>query len=939
MKSLRKMKGLMLLIAIIIPMMMVFSSIVITAKADTYIDVENYGDNQWHWGVDEGNTIMFEIEFVISEPGTGKLIQQFKDLMIYNISSITNVSKMVDGFNLVFSEVNTTRLYYNSSLGALEPLENDAQTIAEFALNSSHPTTKYHYMSEMNAVPLLLPLNSSNVIEWANMTNILNDTMYSYMADGGFTRFDTFGFNRADDSVWFRNSTDGYFIETSYFNLNDGTVKGANGSILMPFGFENKPVVMNFTAVRVFDYNITDEVVWGVNIGDTFIYDFAEKSHDDYNNDTSGNGPKDKGATEIKVIVTKFNETTFWIENNDLGEENDTTPMVFQGVFADVYFWNFTLDTFVLEMNNYLIGAANNFYPVLLREDPQFVIPISANQADFEYLFNPNDLRNRNMNFDNTSILWGTIIILFKMWNSTGTNIVNVRINATNGVFMNFLMSSDWDFRYFELKNMTFIDWAVDIGDYFYFKEFGGEGEREVRVIVLGFGYHFDNLSFFFEEFLDIPLPGGQPDLQFFSVVMGIVDYWDPETEMWVPEYDLYGPGPGPGPPTGPPPPPMIRPIAAANKYWAIAPPMLNEGPPILLPNGTTGFDPEFQNLFDLMGNMFDDISYGLDWAVLKNATANKGMQYNFSATTGMTTYIGGWMYNYNDYYGHYSWDYFSDYLETSVDLVPTLNTIPLQSLWVTDISITAEISVSAPGAEFIYALNAINPVNTPLPMGDKLFYLDLKVTDHSLLTANITLDVTIPSYIDLNTKYLYFFAWNIENSHIWTGAPQEFYDLITYDNTTNSLTFEIPMEGPIMLLVGVSYGTEPPVTEPEDFTLTSDAGNPDEDGNFVLSWTESIDGESYSVYVSDTYINDESQLLIPLASNITDLTYAITDLPNGTYYFVVVAHNLAGYTLSNCLEVTVGTGEAEIPGYSLLIVLVAFVSVSAIIIKKRRKL
>jgi len=366
---------------------------------------------------------------------------------------------------------------------------------------------------------------------------------------------------------------------------------------------------------------------------------------------------------------------------------------------------------------------------------------------------------------------------------------------------------------------------------------------------------------------------------------------------------------------------------------------MLSQGPPLLLPNGTTGYDPEFQNLFDLMGFMFDDIQYGLNWASFSNTTAGTYMQYNFSVITGMTTLIHGWNYQYDDYFGSYSWNFFSLYNETSVALFPTLNTINLQSLWVSDILITAEISVSAPGAEFIYALNAINPVNTPLPMGDELFYLDLKITNHSLLTSNITLDATIPSYVDLNTKFLYFFAWNMDNTHDWNGAPKEFYDSITYSYTTNSLTFEIPMEGPIMLLVGVSYGTEPPVTPPEDFILTSDAGNPDEDGNFVLSWTESTDAESYSVYVSNTCITDENQLLIPLTSNITDLTYTITDLPNGTYYFVVVAHNLAGYTLSNCLEVTVGTSGEEIPGYNLLIVLVAFVSISAIIIKKRRKL
>ena len=934
MKSLKKIKCMTLIIAIIIPMMMVFSSFITNAKADTYIDVENYGDNQWHWGVDEGDKIMFEIEFAISDPGTGNLIQQFKDLMIFNISTIENVTKSISGSNLVFSQVNTTTLYYNSSssLDPLEPLEDDTQMIAEFSLNYSHPTTQYHYMSETNAIPLLLPLNSSNGIEWANMTNILNDTMYSYMADGNFSRFDTFGFNRTENSFWFSNSTDGYYLNASYY-LNNGTIKEAKGSILTPFGDDDKPMVLNFTAVRVFNYNITDDVVWGVDVGDEFVYDFAEKNRNDYYNETV-DGPNDKFAMDIKIVVSKFNETTFWLEGNGFGDENDTSPMVFQGVYADVYFWNVSQNSFVLEMNNYLIGAANNFYPVLMREEPQFVIPISATQEDFEWMFNPDVLKNRNMRLDEMSIVWGSIIN-FEMWNSTGHEVVDVRINATNGVFMNYLMRSDWDFTYFELKNMTFIDWAVDPGDYFYFKDNGGEEEREIRVTIVGFGYFFDNLSFFFEEFAEMPLPVGQPDLQFFSVVLGIVHHWDPELERWIPEYDSNGlPLVG-----GPPPGPRVRPIAAANEYWAIAPPMLNEGPPILLPNGTTGFDPEFQNLFDLMGDMYDEISYGLNWALLRNSTENKVLQYNFSAITGMTTYIGGWMYNYDDYYGYSSWDYFSSYNEMSVDLVPTLNTINLQSLWVSDISVTAEISVSAPGAEFIYALNAINPIGVPLPMGDELCFLDLKITNHSLLTENITLEVTIPSsMVDLSTEYLYFFAWNMEHTHDWNGAPQDFYDAITYNYTANSLTFEIPMEGPIMLLVGVSYGAVPPVTEPEDFILTSNAGTPDEDGDFVLSWTESTDAESYSLYVSNTCITDMSQLLIPLASNITDLTYTITSLPNGTYYFVVVAHNIAGNTLSNCLEVTVGTGE-EIPGYNLLIVLVAFVSVSAIIIKKRRKL
>jgi len=924
----------MLIIAIIIPMMIVFSSFITNVKADTYIDVENYGDNQWHWGVDVGDNIIFEIEFAISDPNTGDLIQQFKDIMILNITSIENISKIVDGFNLVFSQVNSTELYYNSSLDALEPIHSNSQMIAEFALNSSHPQ-EYFYMVEEIPIPILLPLNSSNNIEWANMTNILNDTMYSYMAEGNFSRFDTFGFNSSDDSFWFRNSTHGYYLNVSYYynsnNIQNGTIKEAKGSILTPFGDSDKQLVLNFTVLRVFDYNITDEVVWGVDVGETFIYDFAEKRFDETHNETYDD-PNNRFAGEIKIVVSKFNETTFWLGGNGFGDNNDTIPMVFQGVYADVYFWNFTENDFVLEMNNRLMGAANNFYPVIINEDPQFIIPISATQEDFEYMFNPNIIKTRGMPYDDMSIVWGSTIH-FEMWNSTGHEMVEVNINSTNGIFMNYLMSNYWDFTYFELKNMTYIDWAVDIGDYFYFKEFSGYEDREVRITILGYGYYFDNLSYFFNEHLDVLLPAGQPELQFFSVVMGNVEHWDRDMERWVPEYDPVGYG---GRTTGPPPPLKPRPIAAANKYWAIAPPMLSEGPPLLLPNGTTGYDTEFQNLFDLMGFMFDEIQYGIDWVHLRNTTVDTYMQYNFSATTGMTTLINGWTYRYDDYFGYFSWDFFSAYLETSVDLVPTLNTINLTSLFVSDISITAEIRVSAPGAEFIYALNAINPVFEPLPMGEDLVYLDLKITNHSLLIGNITLDITIPSYIDLSTEYLYFWVWNMGGTDHWNGAPRGFYDSVAYYGAY-SLRFEIPMEGPLMVLLAISYGTEPPVYPPEDFILTSDAGNPDADGNFVLSWTDAA-AESYSVYVSNTYITDASDLLIPLASNITGLTYTITDLPNGTYYFVVVAHNSAGNSLSNTLEVTVGTGE-EIPGYNLLIVLLAFVSISAIIIKKRRKL
>ncbi len=965
MKYLRKIKCLTLIIAIIIPMMMVFSSFITNAKADTDIPVDNYSDNGWHWGVDVGDLLYFEGETIISDAVTGNLINQYKELKIMNVSSIVNVTEIVSNKTLVYSQLNITMMYYNSTFDALVPL-GDSVVAAEFALNSSHPD-KYHYSAgDYNLLPLFLPLNSSGVIEWDNLTTILNETLYSYYAQMGFNNFDEKGFNSTDDSFWFRNSTDGYHIDLSYYNshptVNNGTLKEGKTSAIAPFG---DPIEINVTITQVFDFNITDEIVWGVDVGDEFIYDIANKYDNDHNNQTyeadyNADGPRDKFASELKIVISKFNDTTYWIESNDFF--NTSTPIVFQGVYADIYFWNISQNAFVLEQSDFRIGAANNFYPFVFSDNesregpPLLILPVNSMQSDFEFFLH--DVRLQQMGFDSLNFNWGTNIVEFSMWNSTGPNLVRVKTNRTTGMVMSYLQKSmefreEYDnytntwknetsihFMYLELKNMTYIGWAIDVGEVFYFKQFGGEHEVEIRVTVLGFGYFFDNISFYLEEFLGLPLPTGQPELQFFSVVMGLVEHWDRELEEWAPEFVPDGLG-GPGP-AGLPPPPMIRPIAAANKYWAIAPPMLGGNPPMLLPNGTTGLDPEFQNLFDLMGFMFDDIQYGLNWASFSNTTAGTYMYYNFSLSTGMTTLLHGWSYRFDYYFGHFDWYFFSFYNETSVPLFPTLNTITLQSLWVLDVLITAEISVSAPGAQFIYALNAINPVNEPIPMGDDLFYLDIKITNHSLLTANISFDITIPSSIDLSTEYLYFFGWYKDSDTTnpeWGGVPQEFYDSIVYDYGTNSLTLEIPMEGPIMMLIAVGYGTEPPVTEPINFTLTSDAGNPDSDGSFMLSWTESTGAESYLVYVSNVCITDISGLLIPIASDITDLNYSITGLPNGTYYFVVVAHNFAGDTLSNCLEVIVGSGEnEEIPGYNLLIILVAFVSVTAIIIKKRRK-
>ncbi|MFX1589379.1 MAG: ABC transporter substrate-binding protein, partial [Promethearchaeota archaeon] len=92
----------------------------------------------------------------------------------------------------------------------------------------------------------------------------------------------------------------------------------------------------------------------------------------------------------------------------------------------------------------------------------------------------------------------------------------------------------------------------------------------------------------------------------------------------------------------------------------------------------------------------------------------------------------------------------------------------------------------------------------------------------------------------------------------------------------------------------------------PGPFTLYSDAGTPDTDGNFNLNWTISVNAQNYSVYQYSQFITKINGSLTPLLLETENLTFPISGLTSGDYYFIVVAHNEYGNTLSNCLKVSI---------------------------------
>ena len=92
----------------------------------------------------------------------------------------------------------------------------------------------------------------------------------------------------------------------------------------------------------------------------------------------------------------------------------------------------------------------------------------------------------------------------------------------------------------------------------------------------------------------------------------------------------------------------------------------------------------------------------------------------------------------------------------------------------------------------------------------------------------------------------------------------------------------------------------------PEEFSLTTDAENPDTDGNFNITWTLSRGAESYSIFSSNSPISSLSQNLKLLKHQYDNSSYEITNLRKGNYYFIIASYNTSGITLSNSIYVNV---------------------------------
>ena len=92
----------------------------------------------------------------------------------------------------------------------------------------------------------------------------------------------------------------------------------------------------------------------------------------------------------------------------------------------------------------------------------------------------------------------------------------------------------------------------------------------------------------------------------------------------------------------------------------------------------------------------------------------------------------------------------------------------------------------------------------------------------------------------------------------------------------------------------------------PGAFSLNHDATNPDFDDSFNLIWTSSISASNYTIYNCTIEITTYNSSVDKLHEGLSNNSYLIQGMGEGTHFFTVVAFNPQGNYSSNCVNITI---------------------------------
>ncbi|MEE9574159.1 MAG: hypothetical protein V3W20_13980, partial [Candidatus Neomarinimicrobiota bacterium] len=754
---------ILLILLILLPTLMILSSLITNVRGGPYVP-ESHADNGWHWEVDVGDQMYFEGEFILTNGTTGEVFMMYKDMWIFNISSIENITTNWLGSNQ-FSQVNATQHYYNVTADELEDYGPSSE-IALFGYNNSDTIT-HRIRAGQNGMPFILPINGTNGLEVDVLDDIINESFYYPMSQfGGFNAFDYFQSALTTNGIYFSNSTDGFYSTGYYYD--NGTLN--TGSIYLQIEMGDGPILYNISMTQVFDYDITDEVQWGVNVGDTFIYDWYE-----------GSGGTDYDAMEVFVNVTSISDIMLEKTKNSFSE--DPIQMAYQVVYADLHLWNGT-DYNQVEWG-IPIGAANNFYLQYFdMSEPSpfnFLYPINIGKDDYLFMWNNDTLRIWNAPFDEIYYNENGYVESLAI-DSNGNGYARTIIDKTTGIVQSNSMLTTSGIMHFEIKSQTLVDWSVNVGDIIYYKD-NGEIFRDIKATITGTYTVFVNMSMLFNDYstmgITMTLPMGQPELQFFSYFEAFYEIWDSNLQSWIPD--------------------STRPFAIANIYWPISPLSFEFGAPLLMPQGTTSS--ELTDIFEFFGNTYDDITYSPGYIILRNTTMNRDLNFHFDENSGRVNMMYGWSKN----PGPVSkWMYMSIYPKFHQTLTPGSNSFTLNTDFPSGATVDVDVNIgpASAGAALIYNYFPKNPVNVSIPEGEVLAYVDQLYANYTAISGNVTMTITLPPSIDVNKMVFFFYAFNMSGTLEWDPAPPDFYiNSVNIDNATNSIIIEME---PIMLSKGI---------------------------------------------------------------------------------------------------------------------------------------
>ncbi|MGV9141349.1 MAG: hypothetical protein ACOC1X_00260 [Promethearchaeota archaeon] len=196
---------------------------------------------------------------------------------------------------------------------------------------------------------------------------------------------------------------------------------------------------------------------------------------------------------------------------------------------------------------------------------------------------------------------------------------------------------------------------------------------------------------------------------------------------------------------------------------------------------------------------------------------------------------------------------------------------------------------------------------NDPDPDGSfKLKWIQsIDARSYTIYTHNETFDIiheNLTKITDLNYDTLEY-----DISSLTNGTYYYAVSATNSDGTTLSNVIEITVE----------IIPEAPVPKPGSFLAFSDAGNPDTDGKFNLTWTPASGANYYNIFMGNNPITEDNlDNAVKIAENIQptdgEMRFEITET-NGSYFYSIVAYNEGGYSISNYVYVRVNIRPPEI--------------------------